>query len=287
MAAEQLTDKETQFKKRARRRLVGAVALVLLMITVLPMVLDDRAGQKSAQPDITISIPSQDGGDFSSKIVPVATEPAKPVGSPVPPPSVPSAQPQSQSQSQPPAVPAPSGVTKQPVQPLTEAKTTASPAHPTEVAAKSTSPQPGVTPAPEKKSTELKPAEIKVAEAKPQQATAEVKAASEKPVISPSKSEIAEPAAQNAAEKTAASPPVAKKGAVSVQIGVFSDAAKVKQMRAKIAEKGIHCSSENLTTPKGVKFRVRCGPYADRPAAQKTLDTLKAAGYSGILVTSQ
>ena len=35
-------DQELSFKKRARRRLVGAIALVLLMIIVLPMILKDR-----------------------------------------------------------------------------------------------------------------------------------------------------------------------------------------------------------------------------------------------------
>ena len=37
MAAEQSNEQEIQFKKRARRRLVGAIALVLLMVAVLPM----------------------------------------------------------------------------------------------------------------------------------------------------------------------------------------------------------------------------------------------------------
>jgi DedD protein len=75
MATEQLSEQEVQLRKRARRRLVGAVALVLLMVTVLPMVLDDRAEQMP-QPEIAVSIPSQDNGDFASKIVavePVAT----------------------------------------------------------------------------------------------------------------------------------------------------------------------------------------------------------------------
>lgn len=70
MAGVQLTDEEAQFRKRARRRLVGAVALVLLMVTVLPMVLDDQQA-KEPQPEIAISIPSQDANDFASKIVPV------------------------------------------------------------------------------------------------------------------------------------------------------------------------------------------------------------------------
>jgi DedD protein len=70
MPPNQVSDQELQFKKRARRRLVGAVALVLLMITVLPMILDDRADQ-APQQDIEITIPSQDGSDFTSKIIPV------------------------------------------------------------------------------------------------------------------------------------------------------------------------------------------------------------------------
>lgn len=69
MAAEALTDQEQQFRKRARRRLIGAVALVLLMVTVLPMLLDDRSEQ-APHPDVAISIPSQDDGNFASKIVP-------------------------------------------------------------------------------------------------------------------------------------------------------------------------------------------------------------------------
>lgn len=53
------SDQELQFKKRARRRLVGAVALVLLMIVVLPMVLQDRTAKMSKE-DVVVSIPSQD-----------------------------------------------------------------------------------------------------------------------------------------------------------------------------------------------------------------------------------
>lgn len=76
MPPSQLNEQEIQFKKRARRRLVGAIALVLLMITILPMVLDDRAA-KTQQQEIAITIPSQDGTDFTSKVVPVV--PVKPL----------------------------------------------------------------------------------------------------------------------------------------------------------------------------------------------------------------
>ena len=74
----QLNDQEIQFKKRARRRLVGAIALVLIMVAVLPMVLDDHAAKAPPQ-EIAISIPSQDGGEFTSKIVPVTPVAETPV----------------------------------------------------------------------------------------------------------------------------------------------------------------------------------------------------------------
>jgi DedD protein len=73
MAAEQLNEQEIQFKKRARRRLVGAIALVLLMVTVLPMLLDDRT-VKTPEQEITVTIPSQENKDFTSKVVPLTPE---------------------------------------------------------------------------------------------------------------------------------------------------------------------------------------------------------------------
>ncbi|HSR01297.1 MAG TPA: SPOR domain-containing protein [Methylophilaceae bacterium] len=45
-------DSSLSFKKRARRRLVGAIALVLLMVIILPMMLEDR--EKVVQEDVEI-----------------------------------------------------------------------------------------------------------------------------------------------------------------------------------------------------------------------------------------
>lgn len=45
-------DQSLSFKKKARRRLVGAIALVLIMIIILPMMLEDR--QKTFEEDIEI-----------------------------------------------------------------------------------------------------------------------------------------------------------------------------------------------------------------------------------------
>lgn len=53
--AKAISSEELQLKKRARRRLVGAVALVLFVIVFLPMMLDNEPRQMLQ--DISISIP--------------------------------------------------------------------------------------------------------------------------------------------------------------------------------------------------------------------------------------
>lgn len=70
-------DPDLDLKKRARRRLVGASALALLAVIVLPMVMDQEPRTESQ--DIQIRIPSQEPGahNVASRIV-VADEPAPP-----------------------------------------------------------------------------------------------------------------------------------------------------------------------------------------------------------------
>ncbi len=60
--AQSISDEELQLKKRARRRLVGAIALMLLAVVFLPMVLDKEP--KPVGQDITIRIPSQEATPF-------------------------------------------------------------------------------------------------------------------------------------------------------------------------------------------------------------------------------
>jgi DedD protein len=55
-------------KKRARRRLIGAVALVLFVVIVLPMVLDKEP--KPLQNDLSVQIPRQDSSAFKSRVLP-------------------------------------------------------------------------------------------------------------------------------------------------------------------------------------------------------------------------
>lgn len=57
-------------KRRGRRRLVGAVALVLVAVIVLPMVFDPEPRQSA--PPISVRIPDEDDARFTPKLAPQA-----------------------------------------------------------------------------------------------------------------------------------------------------------------------------------------------------------------------
>jgi DedD protein len=67
--ARPISDEESQLRKRARRRLIGAIVVVTAVVVALPMVLDSEP--KPLSHDIDIRIPSPDSGPFTSKVVPV------------------------------------------------------------------------------------------------------------------------------------------------------------------------------------------------------------------------
>lgn len=71
--ARAISDEELQLKRRARRRLIGAVVLVTAIIVVLPMVLDSEP--KAPGQEVTVRIPSPDSGIFASKVVPLPAAP--------------------------------------------------------------------------------------------------------------------------------------------------------------------------------------------------------------------
>jgi len=97
-------DADLQLKKRARRRLVGAVALALFAVIVLPMVMD-REPRPSSQ-DIQVRIPSQDSTGLASKVIP-----GKPAATPMPAPEPkPVAEQKTESQTGPEPAPAASPV---------------------------------------------------------------------------------------------------------------------------------------------------------------------------------
>jgi DedD protein len=84
--ARSTSDEEVQLKKRARRRLVGAVVLATAVAVVLPMVLDTEPEPVSQ--NVNIQIPSPDSPAYAPKAgapaetgkdtAPAASEPVKP-----------------------------------------------------------------------------------------------------------------------------------------------------------------------------------------------------------------
>ncbi len=67
MAGKKEEDVDT-LKRRGRRRLVGAVALVLLAVIVLPMVFDPEP--RRAPPPVSVRIPGEDDSAFTPKVTP-------------------------------------------------------------------------------------------------------------------------------------------------------------------------------------------------------------------------
>jgi DedD protein len=61
LMAKTLSEDEIQLRKRARRRLIGAIVLVAVAVVVLPMVLDNKPEQRNQE--IEIRIPSEDTAD--------------------------------------------------------------------------------------------------------------------------------------------------------------------------------------------------------------------------------
>lgn len=190
MQREPVSDLELNLKKRARRRLVGAIALVLLMVIVLPMILKDRAAINPAE-KITITLPSEQSqptpSDFDSSIVPA--EPADAV------------------------------------------------------------------------TDETKP------ETLPEKETNAATSAN---------AEAAAPANDTPAKETTK---------FYVQVGVFSDAANVKQLQTKLSDLGYKSQTEKISTDKGQKIRLRTQLFGDRNEAAIALENIKDAGLTGMVVS--
>lgn len=64
------SEEALQLKRRARRRLVGAIALVSFAVIILPLILDKEPAP--AGPTLSVQIPSQESSGFKSGIVPPA-----------------------------------------------------------------------------------------------------------------------------------------------------------------------------------------------------------------------
>jgi DedD protein len=222
MQREPAGDQELNLKKRARRRLVGAIALVLLMVIVLPMILKDRSASEP-QEKITITLPGEQTpatvSDFDSSIVPA--EPVNPE----------------------PANTMPDVIDETEPEPEANIVTNPDDATDTEAGASIAAKQapPKETPA---KAVDPKEAPAKLATVKP-----------------------------TSSQK------------FYVQVGVFSDAANVKQLQTKLSDLGYKSQTEKISTDKGQKIRLRTQTFVDRNEAAIALENIKDAGLTGMVVS--
>lgn len=88
-------------------------------------------------------------------------------------------------------------------------------------------------------------------------------------------------------------PPAAKiavavaeaEGRVVVQVGAFADAAKAREVRAKLEKAGLKTYTQVVETKDGPRTRVRVGPFAGRVEAEKAASKIKALDLPTAILT--
>jgi DedD protein len=242
-------DAQLHLKKRARRRLVGAVFFVSVVAVVLPMVMDHEPRQ--AVQDVEIRIPGQDEKPLAPKfaVAPVEKAPEKALEKPAP-----VAQPELKP-------------TARVLEVVRDGETIEK--APEKLADK---PAPKAESKPEK--APEKPA-VKPAEKAPERLADKS--------MDKTRAEEAKRAAAILAGQAGEAKPAATAGEYLILIGAFSNEANVKTLKAKLAEEGIKNFTEPLDTPQGKKTRVRAGPFASREAAEKALQKMQRIGVSGVV----
>ncbi len=244
-----INDDEIKLRKRARRRLIGAIALVLLAILILPLVLDHEPA--SLAPDLAV-ITSNGKSDFTSRVVPV-------------PPSVPPVE----TSENPAPMPAP-------------------PAEKPLVAGSSEGSRPGTAVSPiESESTEgraVEKAESPAAAASKKEAeTTKPKKAEKSAEVRKSATKAADDSKPRKTTAAAVEAKTQRSDTFAIQLESFANAANAKQLQEKLASNGVKSYTEVVETRQGKRTRVRVGPFATREAAEQALSNLKASGFSGIV----
>jgi DedD protein len=72
-----------------------------------------------------------------------------------------------------------------------------------------------------------------------------------------------------------------------IQVGAFSDKIKVKELQAKIALTGFRSTISEINTSNGEMLRLRVGAFVTRQAAADALKKLQDNGLTGMIVSSQ
>jgi DedD protein len=250
-------------KKRARRRLVGAVALVLAMIIGLPMILDSE--QKPVSEDIAIQIPSKDKpGALNSIPAPSVA----PVTSSAPPTTV--------------QVPVASSLSPQ-EQVVQMPKT---PAASVPAAAAAASVKTVVVP-PVKTKDDVKPDTKPEPKADPTHgADAKQQAKSDHAADKhdDTRAEAILEGKSDGKNADSAKPVADKKGAkFVVQVAALATQEKVTELQDKLTQAGFKSFVQKVPTEGGVRIRVRVGPFGSKDEAESTRAKLSKLGFNGRL----
>jgi DedD protein len=251
-------DAQLQIKKKARRRLVGAIAFFAFAALVLPLVMNQEPAQDTRE--IEIHIPGQDGHAFQPDVAPAPQEsPASPAtGAPTgqTTQTTPQAQPAS------PAQPGPdTGPDTPPVAQVIKVIPSSNPASPADPA---TPPQ---TAAPPQNTTPPLASPGKAQSAADAEAirAAQILAGHFPP-------DVKTPAPSATPGKASAANTANASTSYVIIIGAFADGANVANLKSKLTRLGIPSYTE--PSPEGMKTRVRAGPFPSREAASRALEKM-------------
>ncbi len=276
-------------KKRARRRLVGAIALALAVAIGLPMVLDSEP--KPLANDIAIQIPAK---DKPAETQPVATSAETPEAEPEPRRHVAQADALDGSEEiVEPAEPAPknsAAATAPDVTPKPAPKDTIAWTEP-----KALKPEPKKEAKAEHKDDAKAEARADVrraeAEAKAKvEAKAKAEAEQKKLAAKPEPEPKGKPEGDDASralailegKPAAAKPAAADSGRFVIQVAALAAKDKVDELQGKLQAAGIKSFTQKA--PSGELTRVKVGPFGSREEAEKAKARLQKIGLSGSLV---
>lgn len=265
MSVDLQVDQALILKKRARRRLVGAIALVLLMVIILPQILQDRSALTKAEP-IKITMPEVKHEQTSvQNESPVVNQPEVEQAVTAP---------QNNAESE-----------------LIDTPNVENIAAIKEAEAKELERKKALAKAAEAKAAEAKAAEIKVAEAKSAEVKAEPVAAPKPETKKPEPAKAVKPAEKAEASATPSKaaeekPAVKSASNFTVQVGVYSDVANVKRLQEQLKQAGFATTTEKATTPKGEALRLKAGKFSSRQDAMNALVKIKEIGLPGIVISN-
>jgi DedD protein len=253
-----------ELRRKARRRLVGAVVLALAAAVALPLLLENEP--KPLGDEVSIQIPPVDSGKFVNPLSPAAPD-TKGKEDKSPPPAA---------NVQPPAA---ADASARPDSAKTEpGKTEPAKSEPTKsesgsapVKVEPTKKEPSTGGSRDNGAPAMAPKTSENASAPPQPAN-----------LAPSSDRTENPAPVAEAKSSAARP----QGGFVVQVAAFSDRYGARSLVAKLKKVGFPGYTETVETDKGTLHRVRVGPYPSREVADAARAKLKAAGYSGVVARS-